>query len=958
MGRLGPDPLRADADPKLAIDRIRRSRQAIGTLLLDQSVLAGVGNVYRAEALFVHGIHPARPGNATDPTELAELWATIRRMLAAGVNANRIVTVDEPCSRPAGRLDGASRRSCTTARLPALWGPRPPPSGSALVTAGSARRASRSEQHDPVANDEVTGSRSVGRHDRDRRDPVHRRRGSGRAPRRGGAGRARTAGPAAPAQAAARRERGGADRRRSPPTSANPPSRRSAPRSGSRSPRSTTPLRHLDDWMADEKVRVPIHLRPATARIVREPLGVVAIIGAVELPRAVAARTTRGRLGRRQHRGAEAVGSGTGQLGRPRRTGAPVSSTSAPCGWSPAGSRRRRHCSRSGSTHLLYTGNGRVARVVIEAAAKHLTPVTLELGGKSPAIVLGRRRHRRRRPPNRVGQVHERRPDMHRARLRVGRVARRGPVPRSLAAGGARLLRRRSVDVSHDYARIVNEHHHDRLTALLDAGGFEAVVTGGRGERTERFIPPTVLAGVSPDAAVMQDEIFGPILPVLTVGRRRRGRRIRQRPAPSAGAVRVLGRPGAGRTDRRTHDLRRRRDQRHHVAHRPARPPVRRGRGRAAPVRTTARPASCSSAPQVGPRQGRAPRSRRACIRRTRAGSRSCSARCSEPLTTRGSPLRRVRPELHHVAGRITHVDPEADPSRPEDPGRSVFDLDLPDAARAATSVSTTSATWSALTPVRSPGSRSIRVEPSTRIETKGTSPRRHSSRRSGSQPEHVAVPRDRGLDIGHGEDDVVETGDRGLRSAFTSASVPVLGVGRQRTEPVGRVEPCLIRSWSSRDRRIDRAVAVPGARGARRRPPPRRRSARRRSGNGRNGAGRERPATAGRQLGRALDSRSPVARRLLDDVEGMTFETGPGGRPVPEHGGRAVEAGEERRTDRARPEIPAEHLGASAGCAGSPRPRARARPRDPTSSRHRSKPLTFFTVGPPAVTISPAADT
>lgn len=110
LARLGPDPLRADARPEIAIDRILRSRQAIGTLLLDQSVLAGVGNVYRAEALFVHGIHPARPGRDHDRGELTDLWATIVAQLRAGVKANRIVTVDR-ASLPKGR---APRRGEST----------------------------------------------------------------------------------------------------------------------------------------------------------------------------------------------------------------------------------------------------------------------------------------------------------------------------------------------------------------------------------------------------------------------------------------------------------------------------------------------------------------------------------------------------------------------------------------------------------------------------------------------------------------------------------------------------------------------------------------------------------------------------------------------------------------------------------------------------------------------------
>ena len=94
VARLGPDPLRRDAKPTRAIERIMRSRQAIGTLLLDQSVMSGVGNVYRAEALFVLGIHPARPGRDCAEVELTALWSTISAMLRAGVKANRIVTVE------------------------------------------------------------------------------------------------------------------------------------------------------------------------------------------------------------------------------------------------------------------------------------------------------------------------------------------------------------------------------------------------------------------------------------------------------------------------------------------------------------------------------------------------------------------------------------------------------------------------------------------------------------------------------------------------------------------------------------------------------------------------------------------------------------------------------------------------------------------------------------------------
>ncbi len=93
LARLGPDPIRRGSKPDAMIERVSRSSRGIGDLLMDQSVVAGVGNVYRAEALFVAGIHPLRPGNACDNHELEALWAIVQGMLRQGVKDNRIVTV-------------------------------------------------------------------------------------------------------------------------------------------------------------------------------------------------------------------------------------------------------------------------------------------------------------------------------------------------------------------------------------------------------------------------------------------------------------------------------------------------------------------------------------------------------------------------------------------------------------------------------------------------------------------------------------------------------------------------------------------------------------------------------------------------------------------------------------------------------------------------------------------------
>ncbi len=91
--KLGPDPLRADADPERFLDRVRRSDAPIGTLLLDQSVIAGIGNVYRAEILHLTGIHPERAGRSLTTNEAKALWDTSVRQLRLGLERNRIVTV-------------------------------------------------------------------------------------------------------------------------------------------------------------------------------------------------------------------------------------------------------------------------------------------------------------------------------------------------------------------------------------------------------------------------------------------------------------------------------------------------------------------------------------------------------------------------------------------------------------------------------------------------------------------------------------------------------------------------------------------------------------------------------------------------------------------------------------------------------------------------------------------------
>jgi endonuclease-8/formamidopyrimidine-DNA glycosylase len=109
LARLGPDPLRRGADGGAAHARIARSRTAVGALLMDQSVLAGVGNVYRAELLFRHRVSPFRPGRDVDAQLWDAMWADLVTLMRAGVRMGRIVTtLPEHRSRRRGavqRLD-------------------------------------------------------------------------------------------------------------------------------------------------------------------------------------------------------------------------------------------------------------------------------------------------------------------------------------------------------------------------------------------------------------------------------------------------------------------------------------------------------------------------------------------------------------------------------------------------------------------------------------------------------------------------------------------------------------------------------------------------------------------------------------------------------------------------------------------------------------------------------------
>ncbi|KQV09916.1 aldehyde dehydrogenase [Kitasatospora sp. Root107] len=271
-------------------------------------------------------------------------------------------------------------------------------------------------------------------------------------------------------------------------------------------------VRNLTRWLEPKAAAVPEVFQPAEARVVREPLGVVLVIAPWNYPLQLALAPLVG-----------ALAAGNTVLVKPSELAPATSAALArllPQYLGPdavavveGAVPETTALLEQRFDHIFYTGNGAVGRIVMAAAAKHLTPVTLELGGKSPVVVdtdadlaVTARRLVRGKFLN-AGQTCVA-PDYV---LAVGDTAAR--LETELAAAVQEAY---GDDPSADpeYGRIVNTRHFDRLTALLGGG---RTVTGGTHDRDARYLAPTVLADVSPEAAVMRAEIFGPILPVLPV---------------------------------------------------------------------------------------------------------------------------------------------------------------------------------------------------------------------------------------------------------------------------------------------------------------------------------------------------------------------------------------------------------------------------------------------------------
>ena len=269
-------------------------------------------------------------------------------------------------------------------------------------------------------------------------------------------------------------------------------------------------LRHLGRWMRPERRPTPLKLQPSTSRILSEPLGTALIIAPWNYPVQLLLNPLVG-----------AISAGSTAVLKPSPYTPYVSATLHAM---IAEIYDEEYIAvveghREVNTLLLgerwdlifFTGSPELGRVVMESAARHLTPVVLELGGKSPCIV-------------------DRGADIPVAARRIawGKCLNAGQtciapdyllIREELAEefidafrDAVRRLLGDDPRQSRHYARLVNDRAFDRVASYLGQG---TVRVGGESDRAERYIEPTLLTKVDPAAPVMREEIFGPVLPMI-----------------------------------------------------------------------------------------------------------------------------------------------------------------------------------------------------------------------------------------------------------------------------------------------------------------------------------------------------------------------------------------------------------------------------------------------------------
>ena len=270
--------------------------------------------------------------------------------------------------------------------------------------------------------------------------------------------------------------------------------------------------KHLAKWAKPKRVKTPFIHFPASSHIYTEPLGSVLIIGPWNYPFQLLFSPLVG-----------ALAAGNTAILKPSELAPQTSKIVAEMAAKEldpllvavveGGGPETQRLLELRFDHIFFTGGGQVGRIVLAAAAKHLTPVTLELGGKSPCIV-----------------DKDTNWELTARRIAWGKFLNAGQtcvapdyclVPKGTAEDLARRLKEcvesfygSDPSKSVDYGRIINDRHFSRLEGLL-AERPGKLAFGGQTKPAERYLAPTVLTEVRESTAIMQDEIFGPLLPIL-----------------------------------------------------------------------------------------------------------------------------------------------------------------------------------------------------------------------------------------------------------------------------------------------------------------------------------------------------------------------------------------------------------------------------------------------------------
>ena len=269
-------------------------------------------------------------------------------------------------------------------------------------------------------------------------------------------------------------------------------------------------LKNIKSWVKPKKVGTPLNLFPSSSFIYTEPLGVVLIVAPWNYPFALMMQPLIG-----------SIAAGNCAILKPSEHTPHTSNAIAKiinANFDPnfvitieGGIETNQALLAEKFDHIFFTGGTAIGKIVMEAAAKHLTPVTLELGGKSPCIVDADCNLETTAKRIVWGKFYNAgqtcvAPDY----LLVQKSIKPALIEKLLEC--VKTFFGEDPQQSADFARIVNHRQFDRLVNLLDQG---KILIGGNSDRDDRFIAPTLIDEISPDFKVMSEEIFGPILPIL-----------------------------------------------------------------------------------------------------------------------------------------------------------------------------------------------------------------------------------------------------------------------------------------------------------------------------------------------------------------------------------------------------------------------------------------------------------